>query len=370
MFVLFRNFIGLSGLLFSVGCLPVEETPAVDEVSVGTVTSDIIDGNSAQDWMQQRAALVVGSKICSGTIISATHVLTAAHCLPAAGTTTVQFYNNSTLPMAAKLGVTNVAFRPGVNPFNDDLTDTNGDFADMAILTLAAPIPATSQPSPLAIFYPGSDGVGIQVGNGNHDGVVNSSGELRWAPNEMYSDDNSVGFFYTNNDRTDKGDSGGPIYTDRELQGDLWGYWYVAFAYRNKYTAVSYHLPWILSTINYQGSFSSITTDTRLNGTLIENIGTSDLNTCKLHCMQTSYCAAFNHWPYPISLCQTLSDVSGTDSPFGGVVSGVADRESPGAGCSAAGDSTGILGLVMAGLLRRRWARRKPAASGRRASNA
>jgi hypothetical protein len=319
---------GLGALLFTMGCIAssdeiaaTDDTIAAEEAHLGTAESEIIDGQPAQVWMQQRAVSL--STGCTGTIISNTHVLTAAHCLPVVGSTTVQFYNNSTIPSATKVGITNVSFRLGVNPFTDDLDDVNGDFADIAILTLAQPIPATSTKAPLAIFYPGSDGSGIQVGRGQHDGNSNSSSVLRFAINGLYSDDNSDGYFYTNDDRVNPGDSGGPIYTNGELQGDLWGYWLVAFAMRNKYTAVSYHLPWILSTIGFTGSFSQTFQNLVMVGNTIQNIGTSDLNTCKLACMQNSSCFGYSFQPFPFSLCSLRSNDVGADLSFPGATSGI-----------------------------------------------
>lgn len=320
---------GLSALFFAMGCITagaqegtLDDTTAAEEGPIGTASSAIIDGQPAQVWMQQRA-VAVSTGGCTGTIISTKHVITAAHCKPVAGSTTVRFYNGSTIPSGPSVGVASVALRPGVDPFDDDLTDVNGDFADIAILTLTKTIPATSAKSPLAIFYPGSDGVGVQVGRGNHDGITNTTAELRFATNGLYSDDNSVGFFYTNDDRVNPGDSGGPLYTNGELQGDLWGYWYVAFAFRNKYTAVSYHLPWILSTIGFTGTFSQTFSNLVMGGNTLQTIGTSDLATCRLACMQNSSCFGYAFQPSPVSLCSLRRDHQGTDMNWSGAVSGI-----------------------------------------------
>ena len=319
----------LSALLCTMGCIATsdqegttDDATAAEEGPIGTASSAIIDGQAAQPWMQQRA-VAVSTGGCTGTIISNKHVITAAHCKPVAGSTTVRFYNGSTIPSGPPVGVASVALRPGVNPFDDDLTDINGDFADIAILTLTSNIPATSAKSPLAIFYPGSDGVGVQVGRGTHDGNPNPTAELRFATNGLYSDDTSVGFFYTNDDRVNPGDSGGPIYTNGELQGDLWGYWYVAFAFRNKYTAISYHLPWILSTIGFTGTFSQTLSNVAIGGNTLQTIGTSDLATCRLACMQNASCFGYAFQPYPFSLCSLRRDHQGKDVSWAGAVSGI-----------------------------------------------
>lgn len=329
--VMIRNLTGLGALAFAFACVaPADEsvvtddTPAAEDGPVADAPSAITNGTFATTFMQQRAVVVTtptGS--CTGTIISNTHVLTASHCkVTANGTSSVLFYRNSVVPSGASVAVTQVQLVPGVVPANDDWTDSNGNFADIAVLTLASAIPATSAVAQLAITYPGSNGAGTAVGRGEHDGNQNPTNLLLSAPNGYYSSDNSVGFFYTNDDRTNPGDSGGPIYTNGQVQGALWGYWLVAGALRDKYTAVSFHLPFILNAIGFTGSFSSISSNVIRNGTAIESIVTSDLRTCKLDCMQTSSCVAFSFRPAPLNICTIHSSLGGTlSSP--GATSGV-----------------------------------------------
>ena len=161
--VVIRNLTALGTLAFTMGCIaPADEALVADEAEtveegdgvIGAAASEITSGQSALTWMQARA-VALSSGGCTGTIISNTHVLTAAHCLPTIGST-VRFYNNSITPNLGPISVTNIHLRPGVSPSTGDLTDSNGDFADIAVLTLASPIPSTSIPSKLAIFYAGS----------------------------------------------------------------------------------------------------------------------------------------------------------------------------------------------------------------------
>jgi hypothetical protein len=125
------------------------------------------------------------------------------------------------------------------------------------------------------------------------------------------SDDNSVGFFYTNDSPSDLGDSGGPIYTNAEVQGVIWGSWLVAGATRDKYTAVSFHLPFILARIGFTGTFASLSSGVIRTGTQIESFVTTDVRTCKLDCMQHSNCVAFSHRPL-LNLCTIHSTLGGT----------------------------------------------------------
>ncbi len=334
--IMIRNLTGLGALAFAMGCIaPADEATVEGEAMVaedgpvGDAPSAITSGSLAVTWMQQRSVVVRTPAnpggACTGVIISNTHVLTASHCkVTQDGNSSVLFYRNSTVPSGASDVVTQVQLMPGVAPLADDTTDINGDFADFAVLTLTSPIPSTSVVAPLEIFYPGSSASNTQIGRGGHDGLPNGTNVLKFAQNNYYSSDNSVGFFYTNDDRTNGGDSGGPIFTNAslQLQGVLWGSWLVAGAMRDKYTAVSFHLPFILNAIGFTGSFTSITPNVIRNGTTIRSIITTDIRTCKLDCMQNSTCVAFDFRPAPLNICTIHSTLGGTLS-FSGATSGI-----------------------------------------------
>ena len=310
-----RNVSAFCVLALATGCIaPADGSDGAEEDGpVGSASSEIINGSIATTFMQQRAVMVQSpGGTCTGSIIDNSHVLTAAHCLVQANLSTVSFYGSNSLPNGITAKVTQVQLVPGVFPFSGDFTDSNGNWADIAVLTLNSTIPATSVVAQLGIIYPGSDAFGFEVGRGRHDGLSNPSNQLRFALNGLYSDDNSVGFFYTNDERTNLGDSGGPIYVNGQIQGTLTGTRSVALATRDEYTAVSFHLPFILNAIDFTGSFSSLSSGVIRSGAAIESLATSNVRTCKLDCMQHSSCVAFSVRPAPVNLCTIYSSLGGT----------------------------------------------------------
>ncbi|WP_437815202.1 trypsin-like serine protease [Sorangium sp. So ce1078] len=289
---------------------------------VGSESSAIINGTAATAWMRQR---VVSLGNCTGVIVSQNHVLTAAHCLPVAGTTMVQFYSVLNTPNSPGIGVIDVAFKPGVDPWNDELDDNGGNFADIAVLTLASPIPSTSVPASLDLRYPGDDGTGIQVGRGRHDDASNPTSVLRYANNGLYSDGVDDGYFYTNDDRINLGDSGGPIFTNgQRVSGVLWGYWWVAFATRNKYTSTQYHFNWILDNIGYTGNgvYSQTLQNKFIDGWPYDGMA-GDLRTCKYACQHDSQCVGYTHVSAPENQCYLYDDMGDGPVTFSGATVGI-----------------------------------------------
>ncbi|WP_437968707.1 trypsin-like serine protease [Sorangium sp. So ce260] len=294
-----------------------DETELVDSES-----SAITNGSTATAWMRQR---VVSLGNCTGVIVSPNHVLTAAHCLPVAGTTMVQFYSFLNTPGSATTSVTNVAFKPGVDPWDDELDDNGGNFADIAVLTLASPIPSTSVVATLDLHYPGEDGTGTQVGRGLHDGANNPTSILRYATNGLYSDNMDDGYFYTNDDRTDDGDSGGPIFTNgQRVAGVLWGSWWVAFAYRNKYTSTEYHFNWILDNIGYtgNGAYSQTLQNKFIDGWPYDSRH-GNLRMCKYACEHDWQCVAYTHVSAPEDQCYLYDDMGDGPVTFSGATVGI-----------------------------------------------
>ncbi|XXX78333.1 trypsin-like serine protease [Sorangium sp. So ce134] len=289
---------------------------------VGSGSSAIIDGIAPSAWMRQR---VVSLGNCTGVIISPNHVLTAAVCKPVAGSTTVRFYSTNNTPDATATGVTTVAFKAGVNPWNDDLEDTAGDFADIAVLTLASPIPSTSAVAAIDLNYPGEDGSGIQVGRGQHDEAANTTSLLRYAINGLYSDNTDDGYFYTNDDRSNIGDAGGPIFTNgQRLSGVLYGDTWVAFATRNKYTSTEYHFNWILDRIGYTGNSAySQTLPNKAIDAWPYDYQSGDLRTCKYACEHDSQCIAYTHFGNGDNDCYLYDNLGSGTETFSGATVGI-----------------------------------------------
>jgi hypothetical protein len=232
---------------------------------------------------------------CMTTRISQRFAISAAHCQPGIGNTVSPYAAGPGSVPGAFIDVVDVIFRPGVDPaacydHSDNCWDSNGWFADIALLELSATNEDDLE-GPAAVLawkYPGVT-FGQKVGAGRHDQMDNPDGILLQAADFTADATDTDGEFYTILDQTDKGDSGGPFYVANRVVGTLWG----NRDGQNRYTSVPRHLHWILTNIAWRWRGQPSQTSTAYTGTLIDTFPGSEL-VCQYACENTSSCEAYS----------------------------------------------------------------------------
>ncbi|WP_437969777.1 trypsin-like serine protease [Sorangium sp. So ce260] len=248
---------------------------------------------------------------CTGVIVGPRHVLSASHCIPSAGDTTVTFYNGP-LPTGDFAAVVAAVAPSGVelgSHSDDGRRDTNGKFADIAILTLGSDIPSYARPALLPLGYPGNDVSGYMVGIGYHDNQPNDDDwDMRKRSETTYSSDVNDGHFLVNDGHllTDwpnlsHGDSGGPFLVWASTPGryvvhgvvsssvDEWGTW------KSKYTSIAYRLNWVVSKIGYTGGMTR-DVGVRLVSSSFTIVPLVDHSRkCALYCEHTPSCSSYSY---------------------------------------------------------------------------
>lgn len=196
---------GVAALLSAVAilCLPVTALAA----PAARVQTDIVGGHSASitqfPWQVYLALSGPGAS-CGGSILDATHVLTAAHCIDLDGTATPRpaadvkvlagfsnvssYFQGTSLPAGAQVAaVSSVRVHPYYNPIT---------FADdVAVLTLAKPLTFSSSVRAISLGTVPAAGAAVTISG---YGQVQASTEaepslantsLNWTTQQLLSED-------------------------------------------------------------------------------------------------------------------------------------------------------------------------------------
>lgn len=213
-----------------------------------------------------QVSLWAGPYFCGGSIISPSHILTAAHCVENQSPYQVTVRSGSTNPKSG--GVVSRVSQVIIHErYSADATSS--EMYDIAILVLQNPLKYNSYTRgiPLASRYPKSGDKLIVSGWGCTDfdgGHVQSNLratriEVTYNEHGCSSGAKIVCAKSTSGSSTCNGDSGGPLAIDGELVGIVSGrklgfVWFSGFTRLNFATSVAYFRDWIArKTSNYQG---------------------------------------------------------------------------------------------------------------------
>lgn len=296
-FGLVLSIAGLS--LLAPGCVAdesIDETIAEDGPA-GQAAQPITDGSPADIFSRQRAGFFMRAG-CTGTIVGPRTILAAAHCQIVANDE-IRFYTSTDLgnapppdPATVRF-VQSVTIPSGVVPANGDLLDSNDKFADVAVVRLSANIPNTSSVADMNWVYPGTATWGTKVGGARTSALINDRGFLRMTFDQTDSGSDGDGGFYTYQDQTTPGDSGGPFYVSSRTIGTLYG----SVGTHNRYASVPFHLNFIVSAMAYQFTGQIFATGYILNGEDLVTYTGRTQTACAYICDRTAACVAFNHYP-------------------------------------------------------------------------
>ncbi|MFJ4691349.1 S1 family peptidase [Streptomyces sp. NPDC088766] len=191
------------------------------------------------------------NQFCGGTLVSATKVVTAAHCMVGETTSSVRVVGGRTY-LSGTNGTVGRVSKIWINP---DYTDaTNGD--DVAVLTLSTSMPYTTAPyvtsSQTGVYAAGTTARVLGWGTTSANG--SSSNQLRTATVPIVSDSgcaSSYGSDFVASDMvcagytsggvdTCQGDSGGPLLIGGVLAGiTSWGEGCAQAGYPGVYTRLT-----------------------------------------------------------------------------------------------------------------------------------
>jgi hypothetical protein len=294
----------------------------IDDPEVGTDVAAIHDGGVAANAYQLARAIKIPG--CTATRIAPRHAITASHCVPSVGDTVKLYSNGPGVDNALLARIERVQVPPGLDmqscgTHGGDCTDGDGDFADMAVIELsaAADVDAklTGQQGTLAWHFPAEGKAGHKVGAGGHGGNSNPNGRLLQV-SDTVDTDHSGGYFESEDDNSDGGDSGGPFYVnaygDQQIIGVLWGHDTDDY---DKYTSVPYRLEWILDAINFKWSGAQRQLDTSLSGATIDTVKGS-LQKVQYACEKTPACEGYMYSP-DLDTGWLMDNITGTSNASG-----------------------------------------------------
>ena len=324
-FGLVLSIAGLS--LLAPGCVAdesIDETIAEDGPA-GQAAQPITDGSPADIFSRQRAGFFMRAG-CTGTIVGPRTILAAAHCQIVANDE-IRFYTSTDLgnapppdPATVRF-VQSVTIPSGVVPANGDLLDSNDKFADVAVVRLSANIPNTSSVADMNWVYPGTATWGTKVGGARTSALINDRGFLRMTFDMTATASDGDGGYYTYQNQTTPGDSGGPFYVSSRTIGTLSGH----LGAQNRYASVPFHLHFILNAMGYAFSGQILATGFILTGEDQATYAGRNQTACGYICDHTASCVAFNHYPNlggVQNVCQIKKTLTGIAS-FAGATAGL-----------------------------------------------
>jgi hypothetical protein len=298
---------------------------AVPEPSASSESEAYIhDGGSLANSYFRARAVKMANK-CTGTRIAPRFLITASHCYPRENHVPHLYSTGPGFDSALGVRVERVHVPPGLSMAScatedGDCEDGNGNFADMVVVELSAEAAndyaLTGPQATLAWHFPDEGKWGTKVGAGDHGGNSNPDGRLLQASDTVDTDD-SGGYFETENDQTNKGDSGGPFYSnqygDQQIIGVLWGHNTDDY---DIYTSVPFRLEWILDKINFKWSGAQRQTDTMLSGTTIDIVAGSEQKV-QYACEKTPACEGYMYNAAGNGMGWLVDNITGTSNGAG-----------------------------------------------------
>jgi hypothetical protein len=280
----------------SVGCVSPDEA---DELS--QTEQAIQDGYPALTWMREQAVKAG----CSATLIGRRRVATALHCVQGGGGTWARFYTTSNMHDANPVISVIDVLHPDGTDLVDDVTDSQGRHADLAVLVLASDAPSTSKPAELVWEYPGPGYLAVVVGSGSHDV---DPGTLRYRFAWTDSDDDDDGNIMTTTGFTNSGDSGGSLYYDgSKLLGVHWG---SVPDVANFATSVPEYIDFLVDAIGYRWPYGVTQSSTRYLAQTSHWVSFETLKACQYAANHSSY-DGYNWYP-AYGLCELVDGITGT----------------------------------------------------------